>query len=203
MLGDWASVLVYLLFAALIAGSLLFASVVLGSVAARAGAAEVDAVRVGRLAAAASQPTQLLDLLLPDGDAVHRLRHRDRLPLPARREPRAARAASASSELLRVRRRCWPSATSTSGGRGRSSGSDVRPARAATAALRGHRHRATSCMTTTRRQGAQLGLVQLDLAVRLRPRVLRDGDDRDASPRATTSPASAPRSCARRRARPT
>ena len=34
-------------------------------------------------------------------------------------------------------------------------------------------------MTTTRRQGDQLGGLQLGLAVRLRPRVLRDGDDRD------------------------
>ena len=37
MLGDWASLLVYLLFAALIAGSLLFASVVLGTRGRREG----------------------------------------------------------------------------------------------------------------------------------------------------------------------
>src|SRR4051812_18480908 len=49
------------------------------------------AVRVrrlhGRLRAVA-----LLDLLLPDRDALHRLRHRDRLPLPARRAAARARA---------------------------------------------------------------------------------------------------------------
>src|SRR6185437_10638019 len=42
------------------------------------------AVRVGRLEGGA--PAAALQReLLPDGDALHRLRHRDRLPLPARR----------------------------------------------------------------------------------------------------------------------
>src|SRR5262249_34591371 len=43
--------------------------------------------RVDRTAAAAA----LHDQLLPDGDALHRLRHRDRLPLSARGHPPPAR----------------------------------------------------------------------------------------------------------------
>src|SRR5262249_57801382 len=47
------------------------------------------AVRVGRLDGTAAAPA-LQRQLLPDSDAVHRLRHRDRVPLPTRRAaPRA------------------------------------------------------------------------------------------------------------------
>src|SRR6476469_3843168 len=53
------------------------------------------AVRVGRLDRAAAAPA-LQRELLPDGDALHRLRHRDRVPLPARRATPRAR-------LVRIR----------------------------------------------------------------------------------------------------
>src|SRR3954463_1440409 len=52
-----------------------------------------DPVRVGRLDRAA-RPPALHDQLLPDGDALHRLRHRDRVSLSARRHaerPRVVR----------------------------------------------------------------------------------------------------------------
>src|SRR6185503_1881495 len=45
-----------------------------------------DPVRVRRLDRPAA-PEPLHDQLLPDGDALHRLRHRDRLPLSAGRDP--------------------------------------------------------------------------------------------------------------------
>src|SRR5262249_23603936 len=48
------------------------------------------AVRVGRVHRAA-EATALHDQLLPDGDALHRLRHRDRLPLSAGRAVERAR----------------------------------------------------------------------------------------------------------------
>src|SRR5215203_610632 len=48
------------------------------------------ALRVGRLAGSASAEP-LHDQLLPDGDALHRLRHRDRVSLSARRRAEAAR----------------------------------------------------------------------------------------------------------------
>src|SRR5439155_10812391 len=48
------------------------------------------AVRVRRLRRPAPS-SALHDQLLPDGDALHRLRHRDRLPLSARRDPPPAR----------------------------------------------------------------------------------------------------------------
>src|SRR6476619_8495633 len=61
-----------------------------GHQAAPPHARPLAAVRVRRLRrAAGAQP--LHDQLLPDGDALHRLRHRDRLPLPARRDPPPAR----------------------------------------------------------------------------------------------------------------
>src|SRR5437763_16126366 len=59
------------------------------------------AVRVGRLDRAAAAPA-LQRQLLPDGDALHRLRHRDRLPLPARRAaPRAWLVRVRGARLLR------------------------------------------------------------------------------------------------------
>src|SRR4029078_13241481 len=45
----------------------------------------------------------LHDQLLPDGDALHRLRHRDRLPLPARRDPPRARVVRFRRVALLVR----------------------------------------------------------------------------------------------------
>ena len=49
MLGDWASLLIYLLFAALVAGSLLYASVALGTRgAARAGRSRTRSSRASR-----------------------------------------------------------------------------------------------------------------------------------------------------------
>src|SRR6266513_957348 len=49
-----------------------------------------DPVRVRRLDRSAA-PATLHDQLLPDGDALHRLRHRDRLPVSARCRPAPAR----------------------------------------------------------------------------------------------------------------
>src|SRR2546428_1120367 len=49
-----------------------------------------DSVRVRRLDGTAA-PAALHDQLLPDGDALHRLRHRDRLPVSARCRPPPAR----------------------------------------------------------------------------------------------------------------
>src|SRR5213078_3417329 len=54
------------------------------------------ALRIRRLDRLARHPP-LHDQLLPDGDALHRLRHRDRLPLSARGDPPPAR-------LVRLRR---------------------------------------------------------------------------------------------------
>ena len=53
------------------------------------------------------------------------------------------------------------------------------------------------------RQGPQLGPRERDVPGHVRPRLLRDRDDVDRQPRGTTSPGSAPRRCAPRRARPT
>src|SRR5581483_2429323 len=58
-----------------------------------------DPVRVRRLAGAAAAAA-LHRQLLPDGDALHPLRHRDRLPLPAGRDPPPARVV----RVLRVPR---------------------------------------------------------------------------------------------------
>src|SRR5207302_443677 len=55
-----------------------------------------DPVRIRRLPGPA-EPEPLHDQLLPDGDALHRLRHRGRLSLSARRHPPPAR-------LVRLRR---------------------------------------------------------------------------------------------------
>ena len=55
-----------------------------------------DPVRVRRLAGRAEEAA-LHRQLLPDRDALHPLRHRDRLPVPARRDPPPARAGSGSS----------------------------------------------------------------------------------------------------------
>src|SRR5262249_35141957 len=55
-------------------------------------------VRVRRLEGPAA-PDPLHDQLLPDGDALHRLRHRDRLSLSARGHPPQPR-------LVRLRRAC-------------------------------------------------------------------------------------------------
>src|SRR5512132_2356110 len=46
-------------------------------------------LRVGRLDRAAAAEAAVHDQLLPDGDALHRLRHRDRLSLSGRGDPRA------------------------------------------------------------------------------------------------------------------
>src|SRR4051812_17412935 len=57
-----------------------------GHQAASAHARAHASLRVRRLpGAAGAEP--LHDQLLPDGDALHRLRHRDRLPVSARRDP--------------------------------------------------------------------------------------------------------------------
>ena len=54
-----------------------------------------------------------------------------------------------------------------------------------------------------RRPGPQLGAPLVALALHVRARLLRHGDDRHRQPRATTSRASAPRSSAPPRGRPT
>src|SRR3954447_12943715 len=59
------------------------------------------AVRVGRLDGTAPAPA-LQPQPLPDGDALHRLRHRDRLPLPpGRAAPRARLVRVRGARLLR------------------------------------------------------------------------------------------------------
>src|SRR5919201_1203882 len=58
--------------------------------AAPAHARPRDPLRVRRLDRPAPRPA-VHDQLLPDGDALHRLRHRDRVPVSARRHPPPAR----------------------------------------------------------------------------------------------------------------
>ena len=198
MLGHWASFLVYLLFACLIAGSLLFASVALGTRGRRPGRQKSysfeSGVSVGRFDPSNFSINYYLTAMLfivfdieivflyPVAVLLDELR------------------TFAFVELRACSWWCWRSATSTSGGRARSSGSD--PARtgapgAARHPARGHRHDHHG------REGVRLGVVQLALAVRVRPRVLRHGDDRhDHAARDTTSRGSAPRWCGRPRARP-
>ena len=133
--------------------------------------------------------------LLPDGDALHRLRHRDRLPLPARGR------SSTSSRWFGVRRvrrsssRSSRSPTSTSGGRERSNGSRAEEAprrlRAAAPSACSGRARARasssrSSATSSRRldaddarEGGRLGADEVDVAGHVRARLLRDRDDVD------------------------
>ena len=123
MLDNWLPFLIYGFFALAIPASMVAMSFAFAT-RPRAPQQGADAsVRVGRvhgpLAAAA-----LHRQLLPDGDAVHRLRHRDRLPVPAGRGAPGARLV----RLLGVPRsssRSWRSRTSTSGARGRSNGSEA------------------------------------------------------------------------------
>ena len=69
----------------------------------------------------APSSTALHGQLLPDGDALHPLRHRDRVPLSARGHPPRSSAGSASSSSSSSSRSS-SSPTSTSGGRERSNG---------------------------------------------------------------------------------
>ena len=162
-------------FSAMIAGTLLAASVFLGKGGRQRGGAKSRPFESG-VSTGAYEPSRFsisyyltaMLFIVFDIEIVFLY------PLAVQLRQLAARSASWSCcVFVGVARR---SATSTSGARGRSSGSDsARPP--ASGAAR-HRHRA-------RRhdhhggQGAQLGCLQLAVAVRLRPRVLRDGDDRD------------------------
>ena len=132
MFNDWLPFAIYGLFALVIPATMMIGSFVFATRPHRARPRAHDPVRVGRLAGAA-EAAALHRQLLPDGDALHPLRHRDRLPLPARGDPARAR-------LVRVLRvpdlpdHPAASPTSTSGGRGRSSGgrrSALRDSRAA------------------------------------------------------------------------
>src|SRR5882724_9303266 len=59
--------------------------------AVRSTDSDLDARDVLRLRDPSAAPAAVHDQLLPDGDALHRLRHRDRLPVSARCRPAPAR----------------------------------------------------------------------------------------------------------------
>ena len=127
-LDDWFPFLVYALLAAAIPASMLFVSFALSTRRTQAAAAgPADAVRVGRLDRPA-EAAAVHGQLLPDGDALHRLRHRDRLPLSGGGRPRRGRARSRSPSSASSS----PSSrspTSTSGSGVRSSGGEAKAAR--------------------------------------------------------------------------
>ena len=115
-----------------------------------------DSVRVGRLDRTAPEAA-LHGQLLPDGDALHPLRHRDRVPVSARRDPPRARAGSASSSSCSSSgSSSWP--TSTSGGRARSNGDRQSAAarlRAAVASACSGRPRGRACSSRRSRASSR------------------------------------------------
>ncbi len=199
VLSNWLPFLFYAIFAAAIPATMIAASFILPRPTRLADEAAHAAVRVRRVRGRAEPRAPLHRQLLPDGDPLHPLRHRDRLSLPARRAARGAR-------LVRDRRaprrssRSSASPTSTSGGKGRSTGSEEgaaarerpparegRPAVRARALARSRPGRVRARGRGDRgrtppdddREGRRLGAVELGVAGHVRAGVLRDRDDVD------------------------
>ena len=90
MFDDWLPFAIYGFFALVIPSTMIVASFVFATRPKKTRARADDPVRVRRLPGLAAEAA-LHGQLLPDGDALHPLRHRDRLPLSARRDPPRAR----------------------------------------------------------------------------------------------------------------
>ena len=200
MLSNWLPFLIYALFAADIPATMIALSFVLPAKPRTRTRAADDPVRVRCLRGIADPGAALHGQLLPDGDALHPLRHRDRVPLPARRAARTRSAgsgwwsSSASSSSS-------ASATSTSGARGRSSGTEAqaprdqrpaaRPGRPQLRAGAHRRARARVCssrrsstiedalLLTSIDKAVNVGADEVDVAGHVRARLLRDRDDVD------------------------
>ena len=193
MLDSWLPFLMYGTLALVIPASMILMSFVFATRPARRTKTRTAPVRVRRLAGLATGEP-LHGRLLPDGDALHRLRHRDRLPVSARASSSSRSAGSASSSS-RSSSRSSRSRTSTSGGRGLCSGGETEGAARGLGSQLGARALAREGAGRLRagarggprgqadaddgREGGPLGAGQLDLAGHLRARVLRDRDDVD------------------------
>ena len=103
MLHSWLPFLIYGLLAFAIPASMIAMSFIFATAPdARRTRARVIPFESG-VSTGPAEAAALHGQLLPDGDALHRLRHRDRVPLSARGDPRTRSGGSAFVEFALLR----------------------------------------------------------------------------------------------------